>query len=160
MREVAGDIFRDGLKYTAICLTTNGTVRTDGRNVMGRGTAAQAVRYWTGIEYVIGRYILRYGNHVQELTRPLDPNRWGIGLKHVVPCRVFTVPVKTSWKKPAEPDLIERSLLELRTALPDPAQTVVLPRPGCGAGGLEWRAVRPIVERLLPEDRFIVMERP
>jgi len=34
--------------------------------------------------------------------------------------------------------------------------SVVLPRPGCGNGGLDWDDVRPILEAIL-DDRFTVV---
>lgn len=35
---------------------------------------------------------------------------------------------------------------------------VVLPRPGAGNGGLEWKDVRPILEEIL-DDRFTILSK-
>ena len=36
---------------------------------------------------------------------------------------------------------------------------IALPRPGCGNGGLIWDDIKGYIEYMLPEDRFIVVER-
>ena len=70
---------------------------------------------------------------------------------------LISFPVKYHWHEPASLELIEQSaaLLELFAARQQ-WKRVVVPRPGCGNGGLEWKDVKPIIESYFDE-RFIVV---
>lgn len=61
------------------------------------------------------------------------------------------------WACVARIDIIRKSCKQLR-AMADAYewQTVVLPRPGCGAGELEWKDVEPVLREEL-DDRFYVI---
>lgn len=160
MIEIVGDLFEWG--GDAICITTNGQIRKDGACVMGRGVALQATIKWPGIERVLGRQIMEGGNKVHRLTFEeggrivLCMSNESNGV-HVVPWHIFSLPVKHHWRDKADIKLIERSLREL-TKLTE-SMRVGLPRPGCGNGGLDWNAVRPLVHRMLPEERYVIIER-
>jgi hypothetical protein len=130
--------------YDALCITTNGTIKQDGRGVMGRGVAAQLLAYLLPAQTLLGQHLQRYGNSVGFL-------QWRAGSPAIV---VF--PVKHQWHEKADPALIRASaydLLQLAGALR--WQRVVLPRPGCGNGGLRWEDVRPILQVL--DNRFTVV---
>jgi hypothetical protein len=139
MREISGDIW-DYLGTAVIAITTNGTVTRSGEAVFGRGCARQARDRFPDLPRRLGELLRRGGNHVHYL---------GDGL--------VSFPVEeTPWENP-DPRLIRRSAGELRE-LADRSgwQTVVVPRPGCGGGGLEWRHVRPLLVEAF-DDRFIVI---
>lgn len=156
MIELTGDLFATpGLD--AICVPTNGRIRKHGSAVMGAGVALQAAQRWPGIDRRLGALLKEFGSHVYRIAGPHDT----LDLGQPVPFAeldVFSLPTKHDWRAPAEIGLIERSLGELREATAQ-HQRVGLPRPGCGNGGLLWKAVRPLVERILPEPRYIVIER-
>jgi hypothetical protein len=61
---------------------------------------------------------------------------------------IFNFPVENSSFEVPDLALIERSCREL-AALADSLgwPEVILPRPGCGTGGLEWSEVRPLLSR-------------
>mgnify|MGYP001580901715 CR=1 FL=1 len=35
-------------------------------------------------------------------------------------------------------------------------KTFVLPRPGCGNGGLKWEDVKPVIEPILPDNVHVI----
>jgi hypothetical protein len=130
----------------ARCITTNGTVKPNGRAVMGRGCAKQATERYFAMQLTLGTAIKLYGNHVLII----DPHCDGIPL--------VSFPVKYEWSERADLDLIARSAHELVALTAVQGWTaVVLPRPGCGNGKRHWESeVRPILQPLL-DDRFTVV---
>lgn len=142
MRETSGDIW-EYLGQAVIAITTSGSVTRDGRAVLGRGCARQAGLRSPYLAVHLGSLIRAGGNHVYFL---------GDGL--------VSFPVEESaWSLP-DPALIARSAAELR-ALADREgwEMVVVPRPGCGGGGLSWDAVRPLLAPFF-DDRFTVISLP
>jgi hypothetical protein len=139
MLEAVGDIW--GYAETAvIVITTNGSVTRDGRAVFGHGVAKQAAFRFPGLAKKLGGLLAERGNHVFDLG-----------------CGIATFPVEeTPWSQP-DLSLITRSASELRI-LTDSAgwRQVVVPRPGCGGGGLVWKDVQPL---LVPwfDGRFVVI---
>lgn len=124
-------------------ITTNGAVRKDGFAVMGRGCAKEAAERYPRFQKLLGREITAGGNRVYHFVR---------GDEHIV-----TFPVKHHWRELAEPYLIHKSAHEL-VQLTDLMEweKVVMPRPGCGNGGLNYNGVRPGLEPIL-DDRFHVI---
>lgn len=133
----------------ARCITTNGTVKSNGRGVMGRGCARQAKHKYVGLEITLGAQLKVHGNHVAILCRTGDTDR---------PIPLIMFPVKRDWWEHADLQLIAYSAEEL-VALTDREgwKRVVLPRPGCGNGGRSWeREVRHLIQPIL-DDRFRVV---
>jgi hypothetical protein len=142
MREVVGNLWTYPADIRVI--TTNGTVKANGECVMGRGCAAEAKRMFPGLALALGQKIQQYGNHVFYL---------GEGL--------YSLPVKHNWWEKADIELIRVKAEELSACVsdgfPDNQEIrVVLPRPGCGNGGLRWADVKPILAPIL-DDRFHVI---
>lgn len=128
MLEVTGDIwnYRD---KAAIAITSNGSVTRAGRAIFGNGVARQAVERFPWLAEKLGRLLSSQGNHV-----------------HYLGCGMVSFPVEeTPWSQP-DLRLIARSAEELRLLADQRGWTmVVVPRPGCGGGGLLWRDVRPLL---------------
>ena len=132
----------------ALVITTNGYVRKDGRAVMGRGIAKEAADRFLELPAFLGSAIRREGNHCFLFAwQPYD---------------IVTFPVKPTfgpnhepgWKVKAQLPLIEASAKELVTFADRYDWTdVLLPRPGCGNGGLKWAQVQPVLKDIL-DDRF------
>ena len=139
MHEISGDIW-SFLGQATLCVTTNGSLAKDGRAVLGRGCARQAGEHFPDLANRLGCLLQRYGNHVHLL---------GNGL--------VSFPVEeTAWSLP-DLGIIQRSAHELRDlAESEQWSRVVVPRPGCGYGGLDWSAVRPLLEPLFDE-RFTLI---
>jgi len=140
LQEIKGDLWEQDAD--ALVITTNGFVKRNGAAVMGRGVALQAAQRYPWLPAALGSSIETQGNHV---TPFLVDNRW-----------IITFPVKHKWYEKADLLLIERSrdelvALQVRLSL----GKVVLPRPGCGNGGLDWEDVKPIME-VLDEHFFVI----
>ena len=142
MIEACADIW-DYRGRGVIAISTSGSVARSGKAVLGRGVASQAGRRFPGLAERLGELLNRGGNHVHDL---------GDG--------IVSFPVEASaWEWP-DPRLIARSARELRElADREGWQLVVVPRPGCGGGGLSWREVRPLLEECF-DDRFLVITAP
>lgn len=143
MREQTLNIWtvRDNPK-AVIGITTNGTLRSNGALVMGRGIAAQAKEIYLGLDLRLGRLVRENGNRV------LFSNY----------LRIFIFPVKHHWKDKADLALIERSAEQLfDLAKYYKTLTFYLPRPGCGVGGLKYEQVRPLLVGL--PDNVVVVDR-
>lgn len=126
-----------------IAITTNGSLTSDGRAIMGRGVARQAAERFPELRSRLGRLLQVRGNHVHEIMLGL--------VSYPVEETPFSLP---------ELRLIRRSAAELRL-LTDQCgwPVVVVPRPGCGGGGMQWEEVRPVLEEFF-DDRFIVVAAP
>ena len=141
MKEVFGNIWDYPADYVVI--TTNGDVRRDGAAVMGRGVALQAKSNFPGMEYLLGKALQLFGSHVRYLES-------GRGV-------IVMFPVKHHWREKADLALIAQSAVELTVlAMLHPDKTFVLPRPGCGNGGLTWKQVKPIIESVLPDNVHVI----
>lgn len=146
MKQVTGNLWT--LPADARCITTNGAVTKNGLAVMGRGVAAQAKSRWPGLPGILGESIQERGNHVADLWKPTG--------KPVL----VSFPVKHHWREVADLDLIKRScgeLMDLADRLG--LQAVLLPRPGCGNGRLDWAQVGPATAPLL-DDRVTIVHLP
>ncbi|GIW56217.1 MAG: ADP-ribose-binding protein [Nitrospiraceae bacterium] len=124
-----------------IGITTNGSVTRAGLAVMGRGCALEAARRIPTIRRELGARLRETGNHVYWFPAH----------------EIFTFPVKHRCNERADLVLIRQSARELATLANALGWTrVILPRPGCGNGGLTWDGVRPILADLL-DDRFVIV---
>jgi O-acetyl-ADP-ribose deacetylase (regulator of RNase III) len=148
MIEREGDIWESDADW--IVIPTNGERRSDGAAVMGAGLAKQAALKCHGVERVLGQALAKNGNHVQCL------GSWVVeGVKRCL----IAFPTKNKWKEPSNLELITRSARELYGLLLGDADTIAMPRVGTGCGGLGWGVVRYVLERELPGERFIVVNR-
>lgn len=155
MKEVFGNLWTYPADVRVI--TTNGTVKKNGEAVMGRGCALEARRRFPGLAAQLGEALSLHGNHVHVLRRRMNLDNQTVE----IPCMTF--PVKHNWNDKADPVLIQQSANEL-VAFIDKQEswkpkTIVLPRPGCGNGGLKWEDVQPILASIL-DDRFHVITWP
>lgn len=135
MKEVYGNVWE--YKADVVCIPTNG-VFNNGRAVMGRGVAEQALIKYPKVATLLGDSLEQYGNHLTPLFADL-----------------VAFPTKHHWREQADLDLIKQSATEL-SAFVDPELTYVLPRPGCGNGRLSWEQVKPAIEDILPDNVHVI----
>ncbi|KKK91461.1 hypothetical protein LCGC14_2712760 [marine sediment metagenome] len=122
----------------ATVITTNGTIRSDGWAVMGRGCAHEAATRFQHLQRRLGRRIRLRGNIVHTFGQ----------------YRLMTFPVKYHWHEEADLDLIRHSCEQLRgLCYTLKMAKVAMPRPGCGNGRLDWDDVRPVLEETLGDSR-------
>ena len=140
MQEIIGDIWEHHQQGAVIAITTGGSVKKDGTCEMPRGCARQARDRFPHLSWDLGQQILLHGNHVFDLGQ-----------------RIVNFPVENSPLEVPEFSLIERSCREL-VELADYKgwKTVIVPRPGCGGGGLQWTDVRKILTRYF-DKRFQII---
>lgn len=146
MKETIGDLWEFHKQGNWIIIPTNGTVKEDSSAVMGKGVALQAAKRFPGLSQNLGRKLRVFG---------ITP----IVFHHL---RLVTFPVKIDWWVEATLQLIEESCKSI-TKEDNWNQLgiseIYMPRVGCGAGGLNWKDVKPILEKYL-DDRFIVVTLP
>lgn len=140
MQETVGDLWAYHRQGWVVAITTGGAVRKDGTCEMPRGCARQARERFPNLAWHLGQQILLHGNHVFDLGN-----------------RIVSFPVENSPLERPEHGLIERSCRELVELVGYKGwENIIVPRPGCGGGGLEWSEVRSILERYFDE-RFHVI---
>lgn len=126
MIEVYGNLWEYPADVRVI--TTNGTVKKNGEAVMGRGCAAEAKARFPHLPKLLGEALKVRGNKVHYFYEP--------GNKYYI-C-LFTFPVKHQWMQKADLALIGKSAKEIQEMALESWTTIVMPRPGCGNGGLRW----------------------
>lgn len=140
MKEATGNLWK--YPSDAIVITTNGTVKRNGEAVMGRGCAAEAKDRYPTMPTVLGNMLQVTGN---------QSYAWAFPMTNIV---LITMPVKHEWHNQADIRLIIRSAYEIVMHVDRlKRKSIVMPRPGCGNGGLKWEDVKPKIEEIL-DDRF------
>lgn len=155
MLEAYGNIWdiADEGGWDALVITTNGFVRKDGEAVMGRGIALEANNRYPGLAKDVGTRIRNFGNNVH-IFFDYDPK-----------FELITFPVKPifgpngepGWKAKAQFPIILSSIEELLYFVDRyDWMDILMPRPGAGNGGLDWKQVKSKIEPLL-DNRFTVV---
>lgn len=111
---------------------------------MGRGCALEAKTQFPGIDVLLAHEIQKNGNHVAPLVAPNNEMIWSF-------------PVKHHWRQKADLELIFRSACELMDIVDEwKYENILLPRPGCGNGQLNWEDVKLVLDPIL-DDRVAVV---
>lgn len=142
MIEIKGNLWE--IKADAKCITTNGFIKTNGEAVMGRGIAAQAKTKFPELPRILGKHIKEYGNIPGLLNFTGQFSIWSF-------------PVKHNWWESADIDLIVKSAKYMMTQADKfKYESIIIPRPGCGNGQLEWNIVGHYLVNLL-DNRFQII---
>lgn len=151
MNEVKGnfwDVILTG--YDAGCILTNGVVKNNGSAVMGAGIAKQAANIFDDLPLRLGRKLKADGNIVNRLMS-CTHNKSGITWE------MYSFPTKSNWQYNSSISLIVKSCRELMAIIDEKEyQKVLLPRPGCGNGGLDWDDVKQNISSIL-DDRVDII---
>lgn len=138
---MVGDLWQLHDEGAIVAITTGGLVSRKGACAMPRGCARQAKDRFPGLAEQLGRLITAHGNRVHDLGN-----------------RIVSFPVENSPYETPELAIIDRSCRELVQLTDDKGwQQIVVPRPGCGGGGLDWKDVRQIVSRYF-DNRFTLIQ--
>ncbi len=152
MREMTGDIWDYHRKGHWIVITTNGVVKSNGEAVMGKGVALEAKNRWPQLPGDLGQKLLYRDSVNQSRHVPF--------FFHA--SRLATFPTKYNWREKACLELIESSAERLSRIHVvqdlDTTEAIYMVRPGCSNGGLDWKDVKPVLEKYL-DDRFIIVQR-
>lgn len=156
MKEIKGDIFAQH-DADAICVTTNGVVKANGELVMGAGVAKQFAIRFPKLPYAFGQLNICGGNHVYRVPEYSPGTSADLKMKESKTPYICSFPTKHHWKDASDLKLIKRSAEELKGWADTMGWTkVVLTRPGCGLGGLQWSQVKAVLEPIL-DDRFYII---
>ena len=144
MQEIQGNIWDQ--KCDWLCVTTNGIIKKNGCAVMGKGIALQAKQRYPYIDKILAQKIQKNGNIVSPLIK-VDGH-----------C-ILSFPTKHHWKDSSDLELIKESATQLKTHFDEQSEkpVVILPRPGCSNGKLDWADVKAIIEPILIDDNFLVI---
>ena len=133
LKYVKGDIFNSPAQVLV------NTVNTVG--VMGKGIALSFKKKYPEMfttyrkacdkhQLIIGKLMLWYG-----------PDHW-----------ILNFPAKEHWRNPSKMEYIEKGLMAFQRKYADYNITsIAFPKLGCGNGELDWKQVKPLMERYLKE---------
>jgi len=144
MIEITGNVWDHWDIGEVICITTNGLVKKNGEAVMGAGVALEAKNRFPNLPRELGEKISTYGN---------IPFYWEA-------YRLITFPVKHHWYNDADIELIKKSchwLMNWLNSADHDVDFVVLVRPGCGNGKLDWGYVKAQIDPIL-DNRVTIID--
>ena len=172
MKELKGNVWDVYAEYDALCITTNGWVSPKtGKAVMGRGIAREISVRSAETPKLLAAHIKDNGNcvggigfykGVHILSYPVKPVNVVVNhdKSNVVPHmrdKFKVLDTAPGWSAVAELTIIAESAKQLVSFMDKhDIKTVLLPRPGCGAGTLSWSSVKGVLEVYL-DDRVTVI---
>lgn len=134
----------------AICFTSNGVIKKNGRLVMGAGVAKAFRDKFLNLDWQAAQSVKEHGNICQIVgaARKSQQSKYA---------EIVAFPTKHHWKDNSDIKLIEQSITQL-VELADHMKwkKIYLPAPGVSNGGLSWKKeVEPLLMKKL-DDRFII----
>lgn len=143
----------DSPRYDALVCTTNMCVKNNGRLVMGAGIAKEFRDTFHDLDLAWGQ---RIKNNVHDhgfMSTYVNISLGGLRLLHLV-----AFPTKDHWKNDSKIDRIVVSALTLKNVTNILGwENVLMTRPGCGHGNLNWSEVKTHIPFL--DDRFTVIDK-
>lgn len=139
-------------KADAICVTTNGVVKSNHELVMGAGIAKQFAEMFPNMPSILGRKVKQHGNYVYHVStlEVGDANNT---------THVLSFPTKHNYKDKSDIELIKRSAIRLvKWANANSVvnkHSIYIPSPGTGLGGLSKDEVYSVLNNIFDE-RFVI----
>jgi len=148
MKELKVNFWEVWEDYDAIVCPTNQVVKINGALVMGGGLAKEFAERFPSLPF-------EWGKKHKEATLP---DILFTKLPKVKPYLV-AFPTKQHWRQVSSLELIKRSMIALNGYVDAlEIKRVLLPRIGCGLGGLTWGQVSQIIEPYL-DDRYTIISK-
>lgn len=140
MHEIVGDLWQENAEGAAVAITTNGVANKVGQAIMLLGCERQARDRFPNLLQTLGSLIRQHGNHVFDLGH-----------------QIVSFPIEEDPYQVPEMGLIDQSCRELVDLAGYKGwQKIVVPRPGCGAGGLAWQEAKMIQVRRFDEGFHVI----
>jgi len=154
MIEVEGNIW-DAEHDSLIVIPTNIGWTSGGRAVMGAGLAKDATARWHGLVEWYGAHCKRHQSQTSVVRYEWTP----LILFPVKPLSKLNPSM--SWMRMADPELIERSTIQLSKwyETTEWKGKIAVPIVGCGNGKLKEEMILPILKKHLIDDRFMLVRR-
>jgi len=148
MIEIVGDIWEQ--KCDWLCITTNGIIAKNGKAVMGKGIALQAKQLYPDIDKILAQKIKERGNIVSSLWWDCENKR-----------HIISFPTKEHWRNKSSLVLISNSAKQLKEYFDNMNMKpiIMLPKPGCSCGQLDWKDVKDSLSSILIDDRFLIVDK-
>tara|TARA_R110000851_G_scaffold6029_5_gene24556 strand:+ start:1648 stop:2169 length:522 start_codon:yes stop_codon:yes gene_type:complete len=171
MHVTHGDMWNEIGVVDAVCITTNLYIKKDKTSVMGKGCARQARDRYPGIERLVGLANdnmvgfsgvarLQQDEGTWIVSFPVKPSIGFSDGTNVVSHQQFRFDsgsIVPGWAMKADLATIRRSAVQLAELADKQGwQNIVVPRPGCGAGELDWGIVCEVLDEHL-DDRFTII---
>jgi len=148
MKEIIGDFGATEADWK--CIPTNLTVDKNGNAVMGSGIAGELAARYPKVKK-------EYGERIQSSTWKDVAEMWWDEYTAYI-----SFPTKFHWWNTSDLDLIAASATALKQRYDfakEKPSVILLPRPGCGCGGLKWEEVKPVLEEILVDDVFVIIDK-
>lgn len=139
-----------------VVVTTNMYIKKDGRAVMGRGVAKQALTLFPLIDVYYGNLLQEQLKHIDE-----DDEDYYIGFGFDMVFGMVFLPVKRVWSDKADEYILELSLMRLRMfAKLRPDDIIYTPVPAIGFGEMSPKIVTDMMKKYLGGlDNIVVIRR-
>jgi hypothetical protein len=152
MQEIKNDIWKEleTNSYDAVCCTTNMIVKDNGELVMGAGIAKAFASKFSQLPKIWGEAALNIKK--SRLKSNIIVTKWSDNLSLV------SFPTKYDFKDKSNIELIESSVIQLYVVtIALGWKKVLLPRPGCNNGGLDWeKEVKPVLTEIF-DDKIVII---
>ncbi len=170
MIEITGNLFSPPEGTDAICVTTNGFVKSNGEAVMDRGCAKTLASHVPQAPKLLGDHLKANGNcpgilmdvkGIKVVSYPVKPPSIKYLREQDVVSHMRTKfkmgAIFDGWASVVKLYIITLSAKRLvKMADEQGWEQVIIPRPGCGAGELDWETVKPELAKIL-DDRFQII---